>query len=200
MIFFGKKASVLKIEKIFGLTCPSCQTQGSIHGAVVGNYAHVYWIPTFPTGRTVTAQCEHCRKTFDAAEMPPQMHDAIAPLLSETKSPLKHFSGLMVIGGLVLLGAYIGMKNDAENKKYLVEPAVGDVYEIQIEYKDYTTKKVLRVTADSVFLAENEYSVNKKTGISSINKEKNYVDTGFGYSRAELPKLMSNGTIMDINR
>jgi hypothetical protein len=42
--------------------------------------------------------------------------------------------------------------------------------------------------------------VNKKTGISSINKEKNYVDTGFGYSRAELPKLMSNGTIMDINR
>jgi len=200
MIFFGKKASVLKIEQISGLSCPSCQTPGSVHGAVVGNYAHLYWIPTFPTGRTITAQCEHCRKTFAENEMTPLMRERIGPMVAETKTPLKHYSGLMVIGGLFLMGSYFSIKGDADNKKFLAEPMAGDVYEIQIEYGEYTTKKVLRVTADSVFFAENQYSVNKKTGISSISKDKNYTDTGFGYSKAELPELKSKGTIMNIKR
>ncbi len=200
MIFFGKKASVLKIDRFAGLTCPSCQTKGSIHGAAIGKYGHLYWIPMFPTGRAITAQCEHCRKTFEEKEMTQEMRNAIAPLISETKTPLKHFSGLFIIGGIVMLGSYFNIKNEAENKQFLAEPAAGDVYEIKVEYGEYTTKKVVRVTSDSVFLAENRYIVNKQSGISSIEKDKNYEDTGFGYSRAELPGLMSNGTIMDVKR
>lgn len=200
MIFFGKKASVIKQEHIFGLSCPSCQTNNSIHGAVVGNYGHLYWIPTIPMGKTVVAQCEHCRKTFDEKDMSIQMRDAIRPMLEETKTPLMHFSGLFVIGGLFALGIYASINNERDNLAFINEPAVGDVYEIKEAYNEYTTQKVVSVTVDSVYCAENQYSVNKSRGLSDIDKDKNYVNTGVGYSRQELIKMLKADKITKVKR
>ncbi|HAD12944.1 MAG TPA: hypothetical protein DCF33_10975 [Saprospirales bacterium] len=200
MIFFGKKASVIKQEHIFGLSCPSCQTNNSIHGAVVGNYGHLYWIPTIPMGRTVVAQCEHCRKTFEEKDMPSQMRDAIRPMMDEAKTPLKHFSGLFVIGGLFMLGIYASINSDRDNLAFINNPAVGDVYEIKEDIKEYTTQKVIAVTADSVFCAENQYSVNKSRGLSDIDKETNYVNTGIGYSREDLTKMLKSNKITRVKR
>ncbi|MBL7809324.1 MAG: hypothetical protein JNN28_16010 [Saprospiraceae bacterium] len=200
MIFFGKKASVIKQEHIFGLSCPSCQANNSIHGAVVGNYGHLYWIPTIPLGKTVVAQCEHCRKTFDEKDMSIQMRDAIRPMLEETKTPLTHFSGLFVIGGLFALGIYASINNDRDNLAFINEPAVGDVYEIKEAYNEYTTQKVVSVTVDSVYCAENQYSVNKSRGLSDIDKDKNYVNTGVGYSRQELINMLKADKITKVKR
>lgn len=200
MIFFGKKASVIKQEHIFGLSCPSCQTNNSIHGAVVGNYGHLYWIPTIPMGKTVVAQGEHCRKTFDEKDMSIQMRDAIRPMLEETKTPLTHFSGLFVIGGLFALGIYASINNERDNLAFINEPAVGDVYEIKEAYNEYTTQKVVSVTVDSVYCAENQYSVNKSRGLSDIDKDKNYVNTGVGYSRQELIKMLKADKITKVKR
>ncbi|MBN8676676.1 MAG: hypothetical protein J0M29_00535 [Chitinophagales bacterium] len=200
MIFFGKKASVIRQEHIFGISCPSCQTNNSIHGAVVGNYGHLYWIPTIPMGRTIAAQCEHCRKTFDEKDMPSQLRDAIRPMMDEVKTPLKHFSGLFVIGGLFVLGIYTSINNDRDNLAFINDPAIGDVYEIKDAIRDYTTQKVIAVTDDSVYCAENQYSVNKVRGLAGIDQEKNYINTGIGYSRQELIKMLNADKITRVKR
>lgn len=200
MIFYGKKASVLRKEQFFGLKCPNCQSTNTVHGAVVGSYGHLYWIPTFPMGKTVVAQCENCRKTFNEAEMSPEMKQAITPMLNEVKTPIKFYSGLIVIVGLIALGAFISINGDRENLKYIAAPAVGDVYNLKIDYREYTTQKVVRVTADSVFCAENQYSVNKQRGLYDIEKEKNYTTSEVGYSLVDLKKMLDDKKIISVKR
>lgn len=61
MIFYGTKSTQIGTESLFD-KCSNCGTQNSLEMVVFQKYAHVYWIPFFPLGRTGATQCSNCKQ------------------------------------------------------------------------------------------------------------------------------------------
>jgi hypothetical protein len=200
MIFFGRKASVLRTEELYGVNCPNCQTSNSLQGVVFGSYAHVYWIPFFPLGKKLATQCRHCKQAVEESELSPAVFSVVQSLRHDVRTPVWNFAGLGVVAVLGVLGTISGNKNAEENRQLLASPAVGDKYELKLGYKDYTIYKVSRVQGDSVYFAVNQYSVNKTRGLSKIDKPENYIDDALGLSHQDLERMQTAGEIVDIER
>lgn len=200
MIFYGTKASVLKTEHLPTEKCPNCQTVGSLDISILGKYAHVYWIPLFGYGKSCVSVCQHCKQQVADKELPYQIGLAADQIKAETKTPFYHFSLAILLGIAVAVGMYFSRQNDAENKLFVENPTTGDVYHVKNSFEDYTTFKVSNVSADSVYVFENQYSVNKSTAFDKIEKEGNYIETGAAFSRQELKAMLESGKIMDVKR
>ena len=60
--------------------------------------------------------------------------------------------------------------------------------------------KVVKILEDTIYLSLNEYEINKKSGITEIDVNKNYSDFHIGMTKADLKKMYDEGEIYDINR
>ena len=64
----------------------------------------------------------------------------------------------------------------------------------------YSTLKISSVTKDSIFVIQNNYETDKKSGISDIDKSKNYTTEPFGLGRNEIQEMFDKNIFYDINR
>jgi len=167
MIFFGTRSRTVNGHVISGgVECPTCghnefQTFGHQH------YCPIYWIPTFPTGRSVGMECTHCRHTLVDDEIPESLASRAAASTFAGRSRVPMFAGLMLIGMLVLYGAHTAAGVEAETEAVLDQPAVGDYYVVdytQVTGGDstdvempYTIWRVSKVSGDSVHFRESQY-------------------------------------------
>ena len=68
MIFFGSRSREVVGDLIQGNLCPECgRAEHQSFG--VQNYFHIYWIPVFPTSKTVGLVCTHCKKAQTGKEL-----------------------------------------------------------------------------------------------------------------------------------
>ncbi|TXE07114.1 zinc-ribbon domain-containing protein [Seonamhaeicola algicola] len=200
MIFYGTKASRLKNGQINHVTCPNCQNQTSMNYGIFGKYFYIYWIPIFPIGKTNIVECNHCKKTFKLKELPQQIKHKFE-LVKHKGTPLWHFTGLAIILLAVGYFSYSNAKHKEDEVVFIKEPAIGDIY----SYKDpdsgnFSTMKVINVSRDSIRVVYNDYLVDKRTGISKIDKASNYNDTTENLSRLEIVVLYNDNVIYNINR
>lgn len=200
MILYGKKGSVLKTEHLSNLTCPNCKTTGTLHCAVAGTYAHVYWIPFFPLGKKLITQCVDCKQVLEENEMPYDLREACMHLKSETKPPFWYFSGLGIIGLIMVWGSFASRQKDKDRQAYLADPQAGDRYEVKTKDGDYTVLKLAGTSGDTVFFYLNQYSVNKSSGLYKIDKAENYMEETVGILQSKLKEMHAEGKIIDINR
>ena len=200
MIIYGTKAVHLKTTKFPRATCTSCNTQGSLNFSIYSRHAHIFWIPVFPYGKKGFSQCEHCKQELKLKEMPESYKREYDKLKDEVRTPIWQFSGLVLL--ISLFGwVAVSAENDKTNAlEYIAAPAVGDVYEFKTEEGDYSTMKVARVDADSVYVLQNNYAIGKKTRMYKIDKEENYATETYGISRAEIQQMHTNKIIFDVNR
>lgn len=200
MIFYGKKGSVLRTEQLTGLSCPNCMTKDALHCAVAGSYAHIYWIPFFPLGKSLISQCTHCKQVLEEKDMPHDLREHCQYLKQEAKTPIWYFSGIGVIIALGILGAVTSKANDKENKARLAAPLAGDRYEIKTKDGDYTLLRIARLSGDTVFFNPNQYTVNKIRGLNDLDKAENFLQDEYIILRGDLEDMLAKGKIIDINR
>lgn len=198
MIVYGSKSKELAKEIVTD-KCPNCGAQNSIDMHVFQKYAHVFWIPFFPMGKTGVSQCDQCKQVLKLKEMPSYLKTSYENLKSPTKTPIWMFSGLALAAVLVAVGVFFDKKNDEENAKLILIPQRGDIFEIKTQDKQYTLFKVDQVQGDSVFVQVSNYETNKITGLSDL-KKKDYSEEVFGYSKTELKQMLEKGEIIDIER
>lgn len=201
MIFYGTRASNLHNGKINHVTCPNCEKETSMTYSVFGKYAHVYWIPFFPYSKVSITECDSCKRTFEATELP----DSIRQKLKvenerhSIKYPIWFFSGLFIIAALVAIGIYMSGETEKKEKAYLESPQLDDKYEYKTESGYYSIMKISKVTPDSVYFYINDMETNKTSGIYDIDKEKNYSMIE-GYTREEVKQLYTDKVVYEINR
>lgn len=202
MIFFGSRATTLQNGRINNVTCPSCENTTSFTYTVFGKYAHVWWIPFFPTGKAAYLECDHCKRTFEEKELPAQIQQKFAPERKEVKTPIWNFAGLGLIAAFVAWGAYASKQQKANEAEYLKAPQVGDVYSTKGDREGYyTSYKVLRVTNDSVYGVFNDYEIDQKHSIDEIDIDENYGSVESDpLSREELVQFYNEGIIYEIDR
>lgn len=201
MIVYGTRTKQLAKEVLLD-KCTNCGTQNSIEFYIFQKYAHVFWIPFFPVGKTAVSQCDHCKQVLKLKEMPSSLKATYENLKAQTKTPIWTFSGLALVAILISIGVVTAQRDDAKNAKLILSPQNGDVFEVKTEDNQYTLYKVDNVKEDSVFLRINEYETNKLSGLNDLKRkgDKAYSEETFQVSKSELKEMLSKGEIMDIER
>jgi hypothetical protein len=201
MIIYGSRSSHLGTKQLTNEKCPHCGTVGSLIMSTYAKYAHVFWIPIFPLGRTGVSQCQHCKQVLEVKQMPPNIRQYHEVSLAENRIPLWQFSGLALLMVLIAWTVYSSGKDKEEQAVFLASPAKGDVYEMKTEAGNYTLFKIVAIADDSVNVVYNDFEVTKLSGINKIDKDENYPDSiYYSLSLGELKAMFEKGKIMDINR
>jgi zinc-ribbon family len=201
MIIYGTKAKEIAKE-ILTDKCQNCGKQNSIDMHVFQKYAHVFWIPFFPIGKTGISQCDHCKQVLKLKEMPASLKISYDNLKAQSKSPFWMFSGLALVAVLITIGIVSDKQKDQKNAKLILAPQAGDIFEIKLPTNQYTLYKVAEVSNDSVYLQINNYETNKISGLADMKKKGDAVYTEFTlpFSKKTLTDMLSSGEIIDIDR
>ncbi|NMM47409.1 zinc ribbon domain-containing protein [Marinigracilibium pacificum] len=200
MIIYGMRAAHLKSAQSKNVTCPSCGTRESTVISVFRRHAHIFWIPLFPLGKTGVSQCQHCKATLKSSEMPDNVKSEYHRLKSESKGPIWQFSGLVLIAALVVWGIFTSAADKENEALYIQSPAVNDVYYYDMGDGEYSTMKVSAIEGDSISLLLNDYLIESRTKIYSIDKENNYTTMEIKMALSDLQDKYRDNKIIDIKR
>jgi len=198
---FGTKAKLLTSETIMD-KCPSCGYQGSVQLNVFQKYAHIYWIPFFPTKKTGSSQCSHCKQELDEKQLPNSFSSALMALKASVIAPKYMFAGLGIAVVLISVLAFAISKDNKENLAFVNTPQKGDVYEVKTATGDYTLYLVEILEKDSVFVRINEFEVNKPSGLRKIKSKgiAAYSASMYGFSKNEIKQMLEKNEIIDVDR
>ncbi|ADV50677.1 hypothetical protein Celal_3412 [Cellulophaga algicola DSM 14237] len=201
MIFYGTKGTHLHSERKSGIKCDNCN-ENTVHNlSVYGKYAYLYWIPVFPMGRKSFSECTNCKVTLEQNGMNEKLKNASKEVSKNTKTPIWYWSGLGIILAIIGVIIFTNLKHSGDLQDYINEPAVGDV----IKYKNsesgyFTTLKITSITADSVFVIQNDYETNKKSDVNEIDKLANYTEPSYFMGKDEIRNLFDEKVFYDIKR
>ena len=201
MIVYGTRSSQLAKEMV-PQKCTNCGTANSVDLYLFQKYAHVFWIPFFPVGKTGISQCNNCKQVLKQKEMPPSLQSSFENLRKDYKAPVWMFAGLALVALIIISATISNKRQDERNAKLILLPRHGDVFEIKTKSNQYTLYRVQEVKGDSAFLQLNNYETNKLTGLSDLKRkgDEAYSDELFSFSKAELKAMLEKGEIMDIQR
>jgi hypothetical protein len=199
MIIYGHRASHLLTEAVPG-SCTSCATPDSRRVSVFGRYAHVYWIPLFPFGKTGVAECGHCRQVLQDKEMDPALKQATQALKQRVRVPIWHFSGLLLLVIAIIGGVIANGKAKKDTQTFIQAPHPGDLYHIRTENGHYSLLKVQDVTGNSVKLLPNNYEMERETEINKLDKPENYAAEPVELTRYDLKIMLTKEEILEVER
>jgi zinc-ribbon family len=201
MIVYGTANKELVKEMVAG-KCQHCGTQNSVDLHLFQKYAHVFWIPFFPIGKTAVSQCSNCKQILKLKEMPPPLKDVYENLKTQFKTPVWMFSGLALVFILIVAAILSGKKNEERNASLIKSPKSGDIFEIKTKDNQYTAYKVVAVENDSAFVKFNNYETDKASGLSELKEKSDtsYSNEMYGFSKAELKQMLDKGEIINVNR
>lgn len=213
MIFFGTKGKVVAGEAVQGVQCPSCENSQYLSFGIL-RYFHLYWIPTFLTSKKVGMECTHCKRTLVDEEVPSHLVDQIKSRVFTTGNTLPMFSGLILIGLIVMGFAYTGQQVDKREATYIAQPAVNDYYIVDFreiftesdgEYP-YGLLRVSDVSTSGVEVQVGSMIYNLASGArQDIRDGKAAADDYYGpetilFELTELQDLRNSGAIHSVER
>lgn len=201
MIFYGSKGSHLNTQKTKAIKCDNCKEITPHTISIYGRYGYLYWIPVFPISKKAFSECTNCKATLEHKEMNDELMRVSTEIKKNTKTPIWYWSGLAIIAVLISIGYYYSVEHDKDVANYIQEPVSGDIIRFKnIDTNYYSTLKITSVTKDSIFVIQNNYETDKKSGVSKIDKEKNYTTAPFGISRENIQKMFDEKIFYDIKR
>jgi zinc-ribbon family len=203
MIFYGTRSSNIKNGEIRNVTCPHCQANVSMNYNVFGKYAHIYWIPFFPMGKTNIVECRSCKASYDVATVDQSIKDKFKKEQEQnpTKTPLTHFSLLFLFGIGILFAVYFGLKGESDTKEFAKNPKVGDVFYEALANGHFSTSKISKITKDSIYVLQNNKESIKKKDVSKQSAEEANFTMEWAFSKKKYNELATKGdTIYKILR
>jgi hypothetical protein len=131
--------------------CTSCQSF-DLNVLVFKEYFHVFFIPFFPAGvKSSSMYCSNCATPVRIDSLQKQYEE-------KTRIPFYLYTGLILIGCLVLWGFVANTNAQKQTKAFVKQPQAGDVYQMTQESNDstgYYFLRVSRINGDTVFAWHN---------------------------------------------
>lgn len=197
MIVYGRKSRLLKAEFVHE-KCPNCKTPFSVQMNVYQKYAHIFWIPFFPIGKTGISVCSNCRQVLKLNDMPELLRTDYDNLESTTKTPLWAFSGLGLIA-VIAIAITINTNNDNKQRnQYVLSPKKGDIIEVKTDTV-YGLYKLMDISKDSVLFVTSKYETNDESDVTNITS-KGFDTITYVMPRSKLVELNNSDKIIQIDR
>lgn len=201
MIIGTNTSSTLRKAPLSGLPCPYCGAVGTLRVKVRGSYVHIAAIPLFPLGKSAKLHCKHCRKGWDAGFIPLELQPAVAAVRQQTRTPFRHWLGLVLLAGLFTWGIVNGTRDDREDLTYLAAPQAGDVYTIYLKDNGhYSLLKVVRADSGRVALVRNRFETTESLPLHDLNYPDRYDTAAFSRPRAEVQRMYREQELTEIDR
>lgn len=200
MVIYGSRSTQIAHKQVIS-KCNNCDNN-NLELFIFQRYAHVFWIPLFPIGKTAVSECGQCKQVLKQKEMPSSLKPIYSTLKSQSKAPLWTFAGLGLLMVLMVASSVNSDELDKRNAQWISAPQRGDVFEIKTEDNYYTLYKVDSVGGDIVFIRRNEYEYDKISGLNKLKAkgESGFTDELIPYEKKELKEMLEKGEIMNINR
>lgn len=193
MIIFGTRTKLLSAVGTQH-TCSHCNT-GKLNLVYTGSYFHIFWIPIFPLGKKGMTQCPHCKQTLTERELAPQSRSYVNSQKSSAKTPLTHFSGLIIIGVLILSIFLINAFDKTGG--YIRNPKIGDVYQVKGNAENqFVLWKVTAVEGDTVvFATHSQYNlvqadINEQTVFGKLDEK--FTDSRLKMAKRNIKSMTQN--------
>lgn len=200
MIVYGSQTTHLKSLKPRKSSCPNCNNLNTIQFNFFSRHAHILWLPLFPVGKRGESECSHCKQVLTYYEMPKEWRSEYKSLKKETKTPWWKFSGLALF--LFFLG-YLAVEQRMDKinlDEYIVDPKAGDIYYFIQDDGFYSSFLIKEVFNDTIYAYWNQYYVENKSDLKSIDKEEKYSDEVYFLTRSAIDSLKSGGKLVRIIR
>jgi len=200
MALFRTKSVHLTSIKTPDRYCSDCQKYDTIVVNVFRKQLFLFGIPILPVGKTGNAFCQNCKKTVEEKDMSELiLHDYLL-IKNETKGPTWQLSVVLLFLGLAVAVSLVNKKSNKNELEYLSSPAKDDIYEYQIDSAQYSTMKIIKVSADSLHVLLNRHKTPNAAHIYSIDKPENYQRTTIAFERQKINDMYNAGKILDISR
>ncbi len=200
MIFFGISKSKKRVHKPLGMSsCPNCQEEGYLRAFAYPQYFHLYWIPMFPLGKGVRAECMNCEMEFKGKKMPKAASVYADELKKSVKTPFSHFTGLGILTVLVLFIISIWNSTDKETTKYLQDPQVNDIYLMDLT-EGYSYWKLIEIENDTLSFHTSNLYTESIFDIDKLAKTGIYTGDTIKYNYPEVKGMLEGDDLYKINR
>ena len=202
MIVYGTRAVLQKTEYIYD-ACPNCRAANSVLINVYQRYAHVFWIPFFPIGKTGISACKGCSQVLKLNQMPESLKLNYENIKSNTRIPVWTFIGVFLIGAGIIAGVVSENQKAEKVGKLLLAPKKNDVFQIKLKDDQYTLYKVQKVERDTVYFVANKFVTDQESGISELTDKGDQAfdeSTTYGISIPKLVEMNNSDKIVDIDR
>jgi zinc-ribbon family len=200
MIIYGTGSTKINEENLFN-NCSHCNTPNSLTAFVYTKYFDIFWIPVFPVSKYVSTVCSHCKQVLQEKDMSADLKQTALSLKGVSKTPIKAFSGLMGLGVLFVVIAFVSMQANKKTKTFATKPAIGDIYYIKTDDGNYSSMKLVQMWDDTLSFHYNEYVIGKKSKVNTIDKEKNYDTTlYYDFNKKEIDSWIKSDTVFQIKR
>lgn len=127
------------------------------------------------------------------------LHDYLL-VKNKIKGPTWQLSGVLLLLGLAIALLLVHKTSNQKELEYLSAPIKGDIYEYQIDSALYSSMKIIKVSADSLYVSLNQHTSLKAKDIPSIDKPENYQRTTIAFERQKINDMYNSGKILEINR
>ena len=198
MIIYGTRGKVLITEQVIE-ACPHCKTHNSLYISIVQRWAHVFWIPFFPIGKTGVSQCSNCKQVLKVKEMPAAIRMSYDNIKAQANTPVWAFSGIGVIAVVALAITLMNHQKGQKVTRMIPVLQKEDIIHLRLSDTTFTLAKVSRVKGDTVFLLYNKFVTNRFMEIGEL-KSKEFETQEERLSVADLKNMDNKGEVIDVER
>lgn len=189
--------------------CQFCNKEKSVMLLFRGTYLSAFFIPIFPIYKKVVAICGNCSVVLDRNAFTGPVLKTYMITKAKHKHKVGHYTGLLVIASIVsltmLTSVYslfqAGGKKD-EEKLLLTNPKKGDIYDIELGRKSYTTMRVDSTFKDSLILIQNDFETTKAWKLSDAKFKDldNFNSEPIYMSKKDIIKMESDNKLRSVER
>jgi hypothetical protein len=159
---------------------------------------HIFYIPFIPFRIRNTFICKSCNDEFNLKDLDSDSKKYYSQYKSRKGIPFWLLSGPI----LILIGiswfTFNQINNENELLDRLTNAKQNKIIEFETENGKYTTLKTIKMSADSVWLYENQFEIEKYSQIDRITSKNNYSVDTTKISVTELIKFLEKGKIKAI--
>lgn len=134
--------------------------------------------------------------------MDSEVKQKIKTLKSAVATPKYLFSGLLLIGVLIVFLTYDGSVRTSKMEGYFNDPQKGDVYilkdETEVTDYKYYFWKIVDLTNDSLYVSTSSFSYNGKT--TKLEPADGFYDVFYAIDRDFVHEMRSKNEILDVIR
>ncbi|MEP7255310.1 MAG: hypothetical protein ABI666_06010 [Ferruginibacter sp.] len=190
---YGTKTGRVKKYSDHHQPCKSCKAF-DMEIRVYQDYYHFLFIPFFAKpGKTASMRCNNCGE-------PVLTRAILQEYETKTKTAFYLFSGLILIGALVILVSVINVIGQKEKEKLVADPHVGDVYTItNPKIASYYFLRLSKIKADTILAWKNNYMYYNR---ASMSEKDDYFDSSntIILTKKSIRQMMDNNEIYSVDR
>lgn len=208
---WGARSEIATVGPAGHFACSACNTDSSFTRLVSYRVRHAYWIFRWVTGRKLHLICDTCgaESRDDTAANAPEVTKAI-PAFDRRG----WIAAPVLLVALIVIGSIASSANDADNRRFVSQPKVGDLYEVDLARgvphpeapTMYTALRIAAIRGDQIDLQIANRYYEKRRGVDrdldrgTTNQPGYFGSARMVASRAGLAKMLNDGVTVDIRR